>query len=188
MEKGREAWSIQMDSNVSFVILGKWPILIYATETSSSAVSHRHQLLHFQPETSLFQSIFWKFSSIEYECPFQPQRKLFKHQFWSNTWYQLILKYRTLKMNMKNGSSETVTLVCNAKQSNRYGRTFGSILASFKSALRSKLQLFSVFTLYRFKISPASVCWKRWFNSVSESATKGIFFRATPSIYTSLNK
>lgn len=55
-------------------------------------------------------------------------------------------------MNMKNGSSETVTLVCNAKQSNRYGRTFGSILACFKSALRSKLQLFPAFTLYRFKI------------------------------------
>lgn len=43
-------------------------------------------------------------------------------------------------MNMINGSSETATLVGNAKQSNGYIRDFGSILTSFKSALRSKLQ------------------------------------------------
>lgn len=46
------------------------------------------------------------------------------------------LKYRTLKVSMINGSSETVARVGNGKQPNGYGRAFGSIVASFKSALR----------------------------------------------------
>lgn len=102
-------------------------------------VSPRHQLLHFQPEPFSSKASFERFPSTEYESSLQSQRKLFKLHI-SNIQYLLILKYKTLKVNVINGSSESVTLVGNAKQCNGYGRAFGSILASFKSALRSKSQ------------------------------------------------